>query len=227
MSIKNIRSKLDSLSKASKSNSARFFKTTAGSYSEHDQFINVPNPELRLISKEYKALSFLELEELMKSKINEERLLSLFILIHQFPKNKEACYHFYLKHIAQVNNWNLVDASAHLICGTYLIDKDKSLLFELAESQNMWERRIAIVSTWWFIRKNKPEWTYQIAIKLLNDSQDLIHKAVGWMLREAGKKNQQVLIKFLDAHWLSMPRTMLRSAIEKLSEDLRKEYLKR
>ena len=211
------------------SNSKFFFKTGAGQYAEGDEFIGVSVPKLRIIAKEFKSLPIADIEKLLKSQFNEERLLALIILTEQYKKSdaqaKEELYQFYLKHLQYVNNWNLVDASAHLIVGAHLLHKDKNLLVDLAQSKNLWDRRIAIVATWYFIRNNYLEWTFKLATMLLADTQDLIHKAVGWMLREAGQKNESELIAFLETHATDMPRTMLRYAIEKLPEDMRKSYL--
>ena len=206
-----------------------FFKTGVGEYAENDKFIGVPVPRLRIIAKQFCHISHAEIQDLIESRINEERLLVLFIVIDQYQKAddsvKSDLYQWYLHNIHQVNNWNLVDASAHLIVGAYLHNKKRDMLLVLAQSEVMWERRIAIVATWYFIRKNDFEWTMKIAHMLLNDSHDLIHKAVGWMLREVGKRNQNVLVQFLERHACQMPRTMLRYAIEKFSEDQRKSYL--
>lgn len=207
----------------------RFFKTGKGEYGEHDQFIGVPNPVLRTFAKQWKDLSTAEILRLLNSPINEERLLALFILIHQYEKGavqkKEAIYELYVTHIKQVNNWNLVDASARDIMGAYLYERDKTVLLKLAQAENLWERRIAIISTWYFIRKDQYEWTIKIAEQLLSDSHDLIHKAVGWMLREIGDRDATILKAFLDTHASQMPRTMLRYAIEKLPESERKAYM--
>lgn len=214
-----------------KSNSKIFFKTGPGQYAEGDQFIGVSVPNLRIIAKQFKNLPITDITTLLTSPFNEERLLALFILVDQYTKaseeKKEELYQFYLNHLSYVNNWNLVDASAHLIVGAHLLEKDKSLLVRLAQSQNLWERRTAIVATWYFIRHNNLEWTFKIATMLLDDTHDLIHKAVGWMLREASKRNEAELRDFLDTHATRMPRTMLRYAIEKLPETTRKSYLMR
>lgn len=209
---------------------ARYFKTGVGSYSENDTFIGVSNPNLRKIAKNFIYLDTENLELLLKSNINEERFLALIILTKQYQQHKKEeekrkLYEFYIKNLQYVNNWNLVDASAHLIIGAYLWDKDRSLLIKLAKSKILWHRRIAVVSTLYFIRKNNLSSTFEIASILLQDREDLIHKAVGWMLREAGKRNQEELITFLDQHLNLMPRTMLRYAIEKFPENLRKSYL--
>ena len=202
----------------------RFFKVSDGSYGSGDEFLGITVPNLRKIAKIYKDIEMQVIEELLQSKYNEERLLALLIIVHQYQKGgadcqKEICQ-FYLNNLTRVNNWNLVDSSAHYILGHYLWNnKDKSLLNELAMSSILWERRIAIVSTWYFIRQSDLEWTFKIAQLLQNDSHDLIHKAVGWMLREAGKKDETRLISFLSDHAKQMPKTMLRYAIERLSKE--------
>lgn len=206
-----------------------FFKVGKGDYAEGDAFLGITNPNLRKIVKEFKNLTCDVLQFFLKSKFNEERLLALLILVDQYKaasvQAKEQIYQFYLSNLQYVNNWNLVDASAHWIIGAHLHDKDKSLLLTLANSEALWERRVAIVSTWYFIRKNELVWTFKLAQILLKDKHDLIHKAVGWMLREAGKRNQAELISFLDHHKLQIPRTTLRYAVEKFPEALRKSYL--
>lgn len=218
------------LSKAKNTSSASlFFKTGIGQYAHNDKFMGVSVPQLRVLAKQYKNIPMVEIEMLINSAFNEERLLALFILIHQYTagpqKRQEEIYQFYLQHLACVNNWNLVDASAHLIMGAYLWKKDRGILYDLAQSSDLWQRRVAIIATFYFIRNNDLESTFSIAEKLLNDDQDLIHKAVGWMLREAGKRNENALIDFLAVHGKNMPRTMLRYAIEKFPEALRKKYL--
>ncbi|OJW68388.1 MAG: DNA alkylation repair protein [Candidatus Amoebophilus sp. 36-38] len=226
-----IKSLLQGLASTDQEKTARFFKTGAGDYAEADEFIGVPVPILRKIAKTYMHISLEELQELLKSKINEERLLALIILVYQYDKAsgelKEEIYQFYLCNLQSVNNWNLVDASAHLIMGAHLTNRDKDILLRLAQSEIIWERRVAIVATWYFIRKNELHWTFKIAEMLLNDKHDLIHKAVGWMLREAGKRDPNQLTVFLDQYTPLMPRTMLRYAIEKLSEQQKKHYLMR
>lgn len=206
-----------------------FFKTGPGAYAAHDQFMGIRVPTLRKIAKTFISISLEDLTFLIQSPINEKRLLALIILSQQYSAasktHKDAIFDFYRSHIAYINNWNLVDSSAHLIVGAHLFEGDCSILEEWAQSRNMWERRIAIVATWYFIRKAKLEWTFKVAKLLLNDPHDLIHKAVGWMLREAGKKDESQLIQFLDQYRSEMPRTMLRYAIERLSEAKRKMYL--
>lgn len=227
--IATIHNILQNEAKLHKSNAARFFKTGAGEYAEHDRFIGVSVPFLRKLSLQFESISLEALKQLISSKINEERLLALLILIRKYEKSskdlKKIYYQFYLDNLHCVNNWNLVDASAHLMMGAHLSFSNKAILLNLAQSKIIWERRIAIVSTWYFIRQGKLEWTFKIAEVLLNDSHDLIHKAVGWMLREAGKQNEESLILFLNQYAERMPRTMLRYAIEKFPESKRKSYL--
>jgi 3-methyladenine DNA glycosylase AlkD len=208
-----------------------FFKTGAGQYAEHDQFMGVKVPILRQIAKQFSKLDMLDIEGLLTSVYNEERLLALFILVDQYKKAnadlKDELFQFYMNNLQHVNNWNLVDSSAHLILGIHVFDKRVTIdvLFQLAGSDVMWERRIAMVATWCFIRKDNLELTPKIARLLLKDTHDLIHKAAGWMLREMGELDEAPLIQFLDQHAPQMPRTMLRYSIEKLSEDQRKAYM--
>ena len=146
-------------------------------------------------------------------------------MVSQYNRNPEAIYEFYLNHTAHVNNWDLVDLSAHYIVGKHIMNQDRSILYELVKSENLWERRIAIVATWWFIRHNDFEDTLLLSVKLLNDKQDLIHKAMGWMLREVGKKDEVVLRAFLEQYRLVMPRTALRYAIERFTQQERTNYM--
>lgn len=200
-----------------------YFKKGRGDYAEYDRFIGITVPTLRKIAKSFLSLTLQDLGLLIQSPINEERLLALIILTDQYkagkPDHKEAIYQFYRSYMRYINNWNLVDASAHLIIGAHLFEQDRDALEELALSKNLWERRIAIVATWYFIRQSDLEWTFKIAKVLLNDSHDLIHKSVGWMLRETGKKDEARLIAFLFEHAHQMPRTMLRYAMERLSKE--------
>ncbi|MBA2306881.1 DNA alkylation repair protein [Candidatus Dependentiae bacterium] len=209
---------------------AQYFKTGPGHYAEHDRFLGVPNPVLRQIAKTSKILPLPVIEELLKSPYNEERLLALFFLVNSYTKASETerteLYHFYLAHTGQINNWNLVDASAHLIVGHYLYAKEKESLIILARSSSLWERRIAIVATWYFIRKGDLQWTFLLSEVLLTDTHDLIHKAVGWMLREAGKRDQQKLRAFLQERAHCMPRTMLSYALEKFSPEEQRAFRK-
>jgi 3-methyladenine DNA glycosylase AlkD len=208
----------------------RFFKTGKGQYGEGDVFLGIRVPVQREIAKKYSGLGLYKLQELMKSKIHEHRLVSLIILTEKYKnrdkEEKGNIFNFYLKNIKNINNWDLVDLSAPNIVGDFLFDKKKNILYELAISKNIWERRIAIISTFDFIRKGEFADTLIIAKLLLNDKHDLIHKAVGWMLREIGKKDIIVLEDFLKKHYKEMPRTMLRYSIERFDEERRKAYLR-
>lgn len=210
--------------------SQRFFKTGRGEYGEGDIFLGVTVPESRKIAKKYRDISLRELIGVLHSKIHEERFVALLILIDKFEKGsareKEAAVRFYLDNLKWINNWDLVDVSAYKILGSYFFDKDKDALYNLVASENLWEKRIAIISTLYFIKNNKFTDTFQISEILLKDEHDLIHKAVGWMLREVGNKSQQEEVNFLNKHYKKMPRTMLRYAIEKFPENLRLKYLK-
>ncbi len=210
--------------------SARFFKTGDGQYGEGDQFIGVSVPDNRKLAREFRELPLSEVEQLLASAIHEERLLALLILVGKLtrctPATRKEIFEFYLTHTDRVNNWDLVDTSAPAIVGGYLVDKkDRQVLNKLVRSANLWERRIAIIATQTFIRDNQFEWTLLLAERLLKDKHDLIHKAVGWMLREVGDRHQSVLSGFLDSHAASMPRTMLRYAIEHYSAEERKQWL--
>lgn len=224
-----IRTMLVDCASISPQKAAAFFKTNVGDYAAHDQFMGVTVPTVRKIAKQFDSLQLSDLQGLLTSSINEERFLALIILIAQYQKSsvaqREILYQFYLDHLQHVNNWNLVDASAHWIIGAHLLDKDRHLLEQLAQSDNLWLRRIAIVSTWYFIRQNDTVWTFKIATQLLADREDLIHKAVGWMLREAGKRDEKTLTQFLTKYASIMPRVMLRYAIEKLRPTTRQWYL--
>lgn len=206
-----------------------FFKTGKGEYGEGDVFIGITVPQTRSVAKKYRMLSLKEIEELLKDKRHEVRLCALFILVDQFKRGDEAVkktiYSFYLDHLQWVNNWDLVDSSAYHIVGEYLIDKDRKILRKMARSRHLWTERVAIVSTLAFIRKGQLHDTFEIAEMLIAHPHDLLHKAVGWMLREAGKKNAVALKRFLDENAMVMPRTMLRYAIEKFDEKTRKMYL--
>ncbi|MEK6903098.1 MAG: DNA alkylation repair protein [Nanoarchaeota archaeon] len=207
-----------------------FFKTGRGEYGEGDQFLGITVPDSRKIAKKYSQLSFKNIEELLKSNIHEERLVALLILVHQYQTTKhKEIVSFYLANTSYVNNWDLVDLTAPKILGSYLLHnpKEKNILVQLAQSQNLWKKRIAIVATYELIRHNQFEETLSIAEYLLKDAHDLIHKAVGWMLREVGKRNQAVEESFLEKHYRTMPRTMLRYAIERFSEEKRKQYLQK
>jgi len=220
-------SQLGNLEKAKKLSG--FFKTGKGQYGEGDVFLGIPVPEQRKVAKKYVDLSLNDLEELLRSRIHEHRLTALVILVFKYGKGddfgKGEIFAFYLKNAEFVNNWDLVDLSAPTIVGDYLVNRDRSILFELAKSRSLWERRIAVLASFEFIRNNDFEDALGISELLLGDEHDLIHKAVGWMLREIGKRNQEVLENFLDKYCTEMPRTMLRYAIEKFDETKRKHYL--
>jgi len=213
----------------------RFFKTGKGEYGEGDIFYGIMVPIQREIVKQFSDLSFNDLQTLLNTKIHEKRLIALLILVKQFEKankikdekKQKEIFEFYLKNVRNINNWDLVDLSAPRICGIYLLDKDKSILYKLASSNNLWEKRISILSTFWFIKENKFEDAIKLAELFLKEKHDLMHKAVGWMLREIGKKDKQVLINFLNKHYKNMPRTMLRYSLERLSEKEKKFYMKK
>ena len=231
MLVQNIQRKLQELGSREKAKvSQRFFKTGPGEYGEGDVFVGVKVPELRKLAKEYKKITVKEVKQLLRSAIHEERLLALFILVRKYSKGNETekkrIYELYLKNTQFINSWDLVDSSAHHIIGAFLVDKSKEPLYSLAKSMNLWERRISIISTFYFIKHDKYAETLKISEILLTDEQDLIHKAVGWMLREIGKRHMPTEEKFLRKHYKRMPRTMLRYAIEKFPEDKRQGYLK-
>ena len=225
--LSKLKSELEQLGNPSKAKiQSSFFKTSKGQYSEGDIFLGVTVPETRKIANKYLNLQLTEIQQLLSSKIHDHRLIALLILVENYKKSKdETIPKFYLQNLKQVNNWDLVDLSADKILGQYLLDKDKSILYKLAQSNNLWERRVAIISTFQFIKNNQFEDTLKISEILLNDKHDLIHKAVGWMLRELGKRNQELEEQFLKKHYQKMPRTMLRYAIEKFDEEKRKQYL--
>jgi len=210
--------------------SRRFFKTGPGEYGEGDIFLGIKVPVLRKLTEEYFHLSVQDVRKTLGSKYHEIRLLSLFIMVDQFAKGdqkkKKSIYELYLKNIRFINNWDLVDSSAHHIVGPYLMDKSKAPLDELAQSDLLWERRIAIMSTFHYIKNHEFTETLKIAGRLIADKEDLIHKAVGWMLREIGKRHLPSEETFLTKHYHNMPRTMLRCAIEKFPEPKRQRYLK-
>ena len=208
---------------------ARFFKTGKGQYAERDKFLGIAVPILRQFAKQFHTLPISGLKELLSSPFNEERLLALIILVNRYKEGgleaKEEIYQLYLHSLNAVNNWNLVDASAPYILGAHLLDKDKDILWILGQSSLLWERRVAIVSTLHFIKHSSFEESLKLAQLLLEDPHDLIHKAVGWVLREVGKKDLETLETFLDKHNATMPRTMLRYAIEKMPTNQRLFYL--
>jgi 3-methyladenine DNA glycosylase AlkD len=209
----------------------RFFKTGKGEYGEGDKFLGINVPTQRRLSRQYKMLPQKAIERLIKDPHHECRAIALMILVDQYRKTKDEVSkkkiaEFYLKNAKKINNWDLVDISAPNIPGDYLFGEDKSILYRFARSNNLWERRIAIMATFGFIKKNCFEDTFKIAEILLKDKHDLIHKAVGWMLREIGKRDRGVEERFLKKHYSNMPRTMLRYAIEKFDEKTRQAYLK-
>ena len=234
MKAANVRKELKSMADPDKAVILqRFFKTGLGQYGEGDIFIGVTVPQSRKIAKKFSQLQLVEVKTLLYSRIHEERLVALLILVWRYSsaldnrEEKEEIVKFYLDNIKQVNNWDLVDLSAPNILGAHLIDnRDRRLLYRLAKSENVWERRVAILATYHFIRNGDFSYTLKIAEMLLQDRHDLIHKAVGWMLREVGKRDVTAQEAFLEKYWSVMPRTMLRYAIERLPENQRLHYKK-
>ena len=212
-------------------NLAWFFKTAKGQYGHGDRFIGVTVPVQRQIARRYRHLSLDEIAKLLESRIHERRFTALEILVDRYERGdvdtQRAVFDFYLKNTSRVNNWDLVDTSAPYIVGDYLLSRRRDVLVRLAKSANLWERRIAIVATQAFIRKGDLKDTFAIAALLLGDEHDLIHKATGWMLREAGKRSEPALLDFLSRHYSAMPRTALRYAIERLPDSHRKRILAR
>lgn len=209
---------------------ARYFKTGPGQYGEGDVFLGIRVGPLRQLARELKELPEAEVLTLLRSKFHEARLLALLILTRTATRGDSATrarvYDLYLGHTKYVNNWDLVDTSARDIVGGYLHDRDRSPLDRLTQSERLWERRIAVVATWYFIGRGEFDETLRIVERLLNDRHDLIHKAAGWMLREVGKRDRTALEGFLKRHQRTMPRTMLRYAIERFPDDLRRSYLR-
>ncbi|MFC1884414.1 DNA alkylation repair protein [Thermodesulfobacteriota bacterium] len=229
--IQKIRNRLKGLADKEKaSHLQRYFKTGKGEYGEGDIFLGIRVPDIRKLVKEFRDLSIGEVSELLKSKLHEERLFSLLTMVDKYSRGdervKKEIYSLYLKNTKFINNWDLVDLSAGDIVGGYLMERDKTTIYKLAESKDLWERRISILSTFYFIKHNSFDHTLNIAKILLHDSEDLIHKAVGWMLREVGKRNMEIEEGFLQKHYMSMPRTMLRYSIERFPEEKRLKYLK-
>lgn len=209
---------------------SRFFKTGKGEYGEGDKFLGVPMPEQRkIVRKYYKDASLSDAQKLLESKFHDYRMVGVLILVEQFKKAEQKMqkkiFDFYIKNAKRINNWDLVDVSAPYI-GQYLLDKNKSVLVRFAKSKNLWERRMSIMFTFAFIRTIQFDQTLRISEILMRDEQDLIHKAVGWMLREVGNRDLSKEEAFLKKHYKKMPRTMLRYAIEKFEESKRKKYLK-
>ena len=210
-----------------------FFKTGVGEYSHKDEFIGIRVPEIRSLVHKHQPVSIVDLEALLQHPIHEYRAFALFALVQRFQRaskqgnheEQHFIYNLYRTHVDHVNNWDLVDSSAHQIVGAYLLDKPRDILYTWTASNNLWHRRIAIVGTYAFIKANDFVDTIAISRALLGDKEDLMHKAVGWMLREMGKKNISTLLEFLDSTHKSMPRTMLRYAIEKLDAPTRTKYM--
>jgi 3-methyladenine DNA glycosylase AlkD len=211
--------------------SLRFFKTDKGQYGFGDIFLGVRAPKIRSIAKKHIDISIADMKTLIQSKYHEERFLGLIILVNKYAKtkdkkNRNQLYKIYVSSFKYINNWNLVDVTCPHVTGKHLIDKDRTILYKWAKSEDLWTKRIAMVSTFSFIRKNDLEDTFKIAEILLHDEHDLIHKAVGWMLREAGKRDIKKEETFLKKYYKTMPRTMLRYSIEKFPESKRQKYLK-
>lgn len=210
-----------------------FFKTGKGEYGEGDQFLGVRTPNIRLIAQENIDLPLGDISELVESKWHEERLLGLFILVYRYTKLKKKddtkasrLYAFYIKQFKYINNWDLVDTTCHKIIGPELINKNRDILYKWGKSKDLWTRRISMMTTYYFIKRDDYSDTLKLAEILLNDKEDLIHKVVGWMLREIGKRDKSVEDKFLKKHYKKMPRTMLRYAIEKFPQVERQKILK-
>lgn len=230
MSIPQIRQQLKQIANNEKAIFyQRFFKTAPGEYGHGDKFIGVTVPELRKLAKQHHTIDLIDVSVLLESTIHEERLMALFILIHQYNKadiqQQTKLYKYYLKNRKYVNNWDLVDSSCHKILGPYLFERDREPLYKLARSNKLWDKRIGMMTTYYFIKRNDFADALNIAEILLNDEHDLIHKVVGWMLREVGNMHRPTEEKFLKQHYSHMPRTMLRYAIEKFPQARRKQYL--
>lgn len=231
MTVHEIRTKLRKLGNKQRAKVLQgFFKTGPGEYGEGDVFLGIKVPELRRLAKEYQDITTKEIKQLLKSSIHEERLLALLILVLTYSKGNEIAkkriYELYLKNTKFINNWDLVDGSAEYIVGDFLMDKSRKPLYSLAKSSDLWKRRIAMMSTFHFIKRHEFFETLKISRMLLSGEEDLIHKAVGWMLREVGKRHLPTEEKFLKEHYKKMPRTMLRYAIGKFPESKRQRYLK-
>ncbi len=209
----------------------KYFKTGKGEYGEGDIFIGITVPDMRVVAEKFRELPLAEIKKLLESKIHEHRFTALQILVLAYgratEKSKKKIVDFYLKSRKYINNWDLIDTSAPNIIGDWFSDKNRKVLYKLAKSRNVWDRRIAVVATYSFIKKEDFADTLLISEMYLSDEHDLIHKAAGWMLREAGKKSVATLEKFLEKNAKKMPRTMLRYAIEKFPENKRKNYLKK
>jgi len=209
----------------------RFIKTAKGEYGEGDRFIGVRVPTIRAIARQHRDLGVKTVMPILRSPYHEERLLALIMLVHLFDKGSDVqrgeIYKNYLANTQYINGWDLVDSSAHQIVGAYLLNKKRSKLDTLSKSKLLWDRRISIIATYHFIKRDQFDDTLRLAENLINDDEDLMHKAVGWMLREVGNRDRAVEMSFLDKHHKSMPRTMLRYAIEKFDKQQRQHYLQR
>jgi 3-methyladenine DNA glycosylase AlkD len=230
MALKKIKDELQQLGNPAHAKVLRgFFKTGKGEYGEGDVFRGIKIPVLRKLAKKYQDMTCAEVEKLLTSKFHEDRMLALLLLMGNYSKandaGKKQIYTMYLRNTRFINNWDLVDVSAHHIVGHYLMDKKREPLYRLARSETLWERRIAIIATFHYIRQNMFDDTLKIAGMLIDDTHDLMHKAVGWMLREVGKRDLQSEEQFLKTHYRQMPRTMLRYAIERFPEAKRRAYL--
>ncbi|QUB62074.1 DNA alkylation repair protein [Prevotella melaninogenica] len=229
---KTITNKLQALSDAEKREIfPKFFKAGKGEYGEGDRFLGVTVPNIRAIAKLHKDISIEEIRELIQSEWHEVRLCALIIMVEKSKKKDEALrkelFNLYLSQTKRINNWDLVDLSCRFIIGEYLLDKSRDILYHLAQSPLLWDNRIAIVSTYAFIRKGQLEDTYALSDLMMQHPHDLMHKAIGWMLREAGKRNPERLYDYVMSHRADMPRTMLRYAIEKFSPKERSKLMKR
>jgi 3-methyladenine DNA glycosylase AlkD len=210
--------------------SQRFFKTGKGEYGYGDIFLGIRTPVIRKFVKDNRCINISDTKKFIKSKYHEERMLGLLILVDKYSRadndaDREKIFDLYVRSFKYVNNWDLVDVTCPHVVGKHLFDKDRSALYDWANSNDLWTKRIAMVSNWWFIRNSDLGDVFKIGKILLNDEHDLIHKAVGWMLREAAKKDLKKTETFLKKHYQTMPRTMLRYAIERFPEVKRKKYL--
>jgi 3-methyladenine DNA glycosylase AlkD len=230
MTIREIQARLRKLGNPEiAEHSQRFFKTGKGEYGEGDRFLGIRVPVLRSLVREFKDISLKQIQNLLQSPYHEERLFSLFCLVDRFKRSDDAqkavLHQFYMDSTQYINNWDLVDCAASDIVGGYLMDRDKQPIYHLARSHSLWERRIAIISTFYMIRRNRFDTALEVAGILKDDIEDLVHKAVGWMLREVGKRDMALEKKFLADNYKKMPRTMLRYAIERFPAEERKRYL--
>ncbi len=210
---------------------SRFFKTGKGEYSEGDIFIGISNPQVQILVKEHwKSMNISDIQELINDKIHELRFAGLLVLVAKFPKSsafqQQEMVDFYVRNVQQINNWDLVDCSSYKILGKFLLNKDRQILYDLADSGHLWSERIAVVSCFEFIRNKQFSDIFTLSEKFLTHTHDLMHKACGWMLREVGKRDELALEEFLDEHLPKMPRTMLRYAIERMEEGKRLRYLR-